>query len=205
MDRFEQRKLTRARLIDSAMKLFSTRGYDHATIDDISQDAGYSKGAYYFHFSTKEDILIELLRRWSEDRAAALAGAAGDEDGHPDVRSMLEALFSYESDRRWPGVLLEFWAQSMRNEDVKKRVSQVYASSRQELARAFADAEAKGELHVESAEDAATIALATHDGYAVQLAIGAPSGVMMTPAQLAEALLTPLEAAPETARRAAAI
>ena len=204
MDRFEQRKLTRARLIDSAMKLFSTRGYDHATIDDISQDAGYSKGAYYFHFSTKEDILIELLRRWSEDRSAALAGAGGDE-GASDIRAMLEALFSYDSDRRWPGVLLEFWAQSMRNEDVKKRVAQVYASARQNLAAAFNEASARGEITVESAEDAATIALATHDGYAVQLAIGAPSGSLMTPVQLADALLAPLEGAPETARRAAAI
>ena len=204
MDRFEQRKLTRARLIDSAMKLFSTRGYDHATIDDISQDAGYSKGAYYFHFSTKEDILIELLRRWSEDRSAALAGAGGDE-GASDIRAMLEALFSYDSDRRWPGVLLEFWAQSMRNEDVKKRVAQVYASARQNLAAAFSEASARGEITVESAEDAATIALATHDGYAVQLAIGAPSGSMMTPVQLADALLAPLEGAPETVRRAAAI
>lgn len=204
MDRFEQRKLTRARLIDSAMKLFSTRGYDHATIDDISQDAGYSKGAYYFHFSTKEDILIELLRRWSEDRSVALAGAGGD-DGASDVRAMLEALFSYDSDRRWPGVLLEFWAQSMRNEDVKKRVAQVYASARQNLAAAFSEARARGEITVESPEDAATIALATHDGYAVQLAIGAPSGSLMTPVQLADALLAPLEGAPETVRRAAAI
>ena len=204
MDRFEQRKLTRARLIDSAMKLFSTRGYDHATIDDISQDAGYSKGAYYFHFSTKEDILIELLRRWSEDRSAALAGAGGDE-GASDIRAMLEALFSYDSDRRWPGVLLEFWAQSMRNEDVKKRVAQVYASARQSLAAAFSEASARGEITVDSPEDAATIALATHDGYAVQLAIGAPSGSMMTPVQLADALLAPLEGAPETVRRAAAI
>ena len=204
MDRFEQRKLTRARLIDSAMKLFSTRGYDHATIDDISQDAGYSKGAYYFHFSTKEDILIELLRRWSEDRSTALAGAGGD-DGASDIRAMLEALFSYDSDRRWPGVLLEFWAQSMRNEDVKKRVAQVYASARQNLAAAFNEASARGEITVESAEDAATIALATHDGYAVQLAIGAPSGSLMTPVQLADALLAPLEGARETVRRAAAI
>ena len=35
---------------------------------------GYSKGAYYFHFSTKEDILLELLRRWSEDRTTAAGG-----------------------------------------------------------------------------------------------------------------------------------
>ena len=76
LDRFEQRKATRAKLVDAALQLFSTSGYEHATVDDISQAAGYSKGAYYFHFSTKDDILLELLRMWTEDRSAALAGAS---------------------------------------------------------------------------------------------------------------------------------
>jgi AcrR family transcriptional regulator len=199
MDRFEQRKLTRARLIDGAMKLFSTRGYEHATIDDISQEAGYSKGAYYFHFSTKEDILLELLRRWSEDRTRALA-AAGDDDGSGDVRSILEALFSYDSEPRWPGVLLEFWAQSMRNDEVKKRMAQAYGAWRQKLSDAFA-----GSLVEANSADLTSIALATHDGYAVQLAVGAPGGNLMTPEQLADALVAPLEAERGQGRRAAAV
>ena len=66
IDRFEQRKATRGKLVEAALKLFSTSGYEHATVDDISNEAGYSKGAYYFHFSTKDDILMELLRIWTE-------------------------------------------------------------------------------------------------------------------------------------------
>ncbi|MDE3094535.1 MAG: TetR/AcrR family transcriptional regulator [Chloroflexota bacterium] len=204
MDRFEQRKLTRARLIDGALKLFSANGYDHATIDDISQEAGYSKGAYYFHFSTKEDILLELLRRWSDDRASGLA-AVGGSDGARDLRATLEALFSYEREPRWPGMLLEFWAQSMRNDEVKKRLAQVYGACRQELAASFADAAQAGAVRAGSADEAAGIALAAHDGYVVQLAIGSPAGKLMTPAQLADALLSPLEAAPSGKRRAAAV
>lgn len=204
MDRFEQRKLTRARLIDGALKLFSANGYDHATIDDISQEAGYSKGAYYFHFSTKEDILLELLRRWSDDRASGLAAVAGA-DGARDLRATLEALFSYERERRWPGMLLEFWAQSMRNDEVKKRLAQVYGAWRQELAAAFAHDAQAGRLRVGSADEAAGIALAAHDGYVVQLAIGSLAGTLMTPAQLADALVSPLEAAPAGKRRAAAV
>lgn len=204
MDRFEQRKLTRARLIDAALQLFSTSGYEHATIDDISQAAGYSKGAYYFHFSTKEDILLELLRRWSEDRTRALAGAAGEGD-RADVRSLVEAMLSYGDEKRWPGMLLEFWAQSMRNDEVKKRLSTTYGAWRETLASAFAEAAAAGELHVTSADDAAGVALAAHDGYAVEVAIGSPAGPLMTPAQLADALVSPLEAPAEERRRAAAV
>jgi AcrR family transcriptional regulator len=204
MDRFEQRKATRARLIDAALKLFSTSGYEHATIDDISQAAGYSKGAYYFHFSTKEDILLELLRRWSEDRTTALAAAGGGADAEPNPRAMLGALFSYEAEARWPGAVLEFWAQSLRLDEVKKRLTQAYGGWRHQLAGMFERAAVAGQLSIESADEAAGVALAAHDGYAVQMAIGSPSGPLMTPAQLADALVSPLEQAPER-RRATAI
>src|SRR6185295_5200513 len=109
IDRFEQRNATRAKLIDAALQLFSTSGYEHATVDDISAAAGYSKGAYYFHFSTKDDVLLELLRMWTEGRSAALAAESLDgRPGREAMRDMLAAFFSYAETPRWPGVLLEF-------------------------------------------------------------------------------------------------
>jgi AcrR family transcriptional regulator len=187
IDRFEQRKQTRAKLVDAALQLFSTSGYEHATVDDISQAAGYSKGAYYFHFSTKDDILLELLRMWTEDRTRALAAAA---DG---LRDVFSSFFSYRDEPRWPAVLLEFWAQATRNAEVSKRLSQAYASWRRELAERIEASAADG-LRAESADDVAALVLAAHDGYAVQVAIGLPGGKAMTPEALAESLVAPLEA-----------
>jgi AcrR family transcriptional regulator len=203
LDRFEQRKATRAKLVDAALQLFSTSGYEHATVDEISQAAGYSKGAYYFHFSTKDDILLELLRLWTEDRGIQLAGAAEAGATRESLRELLAGFFSYASSPRWPGVLLEFWAQAIRNTEVSKRLTDAYAVWRKQLAEAFGAASAAG-IITASAEDAASVALAAHDGYAVQVAIGAPGGKAMTPADLAESLLQPLETAAET-RRAAAL
>ncbi len=206
IDRFEQRKLTRARLIEAALKLFSTSGYEHATVDDVSQEAGYSKGAYYFHFSTKDDILLELLRMWTEGRTAALAAAPESEDASADdLRSMLEGLFSYEQAPQWPAVLLEFWSQASRNAEVNKRLSQAYAGWRKQLGEAFAQAAARGQINVSSAEDAASIALVAHDGYAVQTAIGSPGGRALTPAELADSLIRPLQTAVAASRRAIAL
>jgi AcrR family transcriptional regulator len=201
VDRFEQRKLTRARLIDAALELFSTSGYEHATVDDISHAAGYSKGAYYFHFSTKDDILLELLRMWTEERNASLAGAgeAGDAST-ADLRDTLTAFFTYENER-WPGVLLEFWSQAVRHQEVSKRMTAAYAAWRKSIAAAFAAADG---LRLESAEDAATVVLAAHDGYAVQRAIGSPGGKLMSAAELADSIVTPLEATEVAAERRAA-
>jgi AcrR family transcriptional regulator len=206
LDRFEQRKLTRAKLIDAALQLFSTSGYEHATVDDISQAAGYSKGAYYFHFSTKDDILLELLRVWTEGRSLILAaGAEPDASPREALHETLANFFSYQDTPQWPGVLLEFWAQAVRNQEVSKRLTQAYASWRKQIGEMFANAAEAGVVSLQSAEDAAAVALAAHDGYSVQIAIGSPGGKAMTPAELANSLLAPLEtaAAVETRRAAA--
>jgi AcrR family transcriptional regulator len=205
LDRFEQRKLTRQKLIDAALKLFSTSGYEHATVDDISNAAGYSKGAYYFHFSTKDDILLELLRMWTEARTTVLAsGADSDATPREALVETLSNFFSYRDAPQWPGVLLEFWAQGVRNPEVSKRLTEAYGGWRRQLTEAFQRAAAQGVIEGgASAEDAAAVTLAAHDGYAVQTAIGSPGGRSITPGELAEQLVAPLEQA-ETARRAAA-
>ncbi len=206
LDRFEQRKLTRAKLVDAALQLFSTSGYDHATVEDISRAAGYSKGAYYFHFSTKDDILLELLRIWTEGRNAVLAAELPEGAvARDDLQQTLAGFFSYQSAPQWYAVLLEFWAQAVRNAEVSKRLSQAYAAWRKQLSDAFERSAASGELHVASAEDAAALVLAAHDGHAVQVAIGSPGGRAMTPVELAESLLAPLAARVEGGQRSAAI
>ncbi len=205
LDRGERGTITRKKLVNGALELFSTDGYDDATIDDIAQVGGYSKGAYYFHFSTKEDVLMELLRLWTEDRTTALA-AHGD-DGRTTAASaqeLVEAFLSYAQEPRWPGVLLVFWTQAMRSPDVSKRLVQAYAGWRKTIASAFERASATGGLRIESADEAANVVLAAHDGYAVQVAIGAPQIKTMSAADLAASLVTPLRAAASTAQRRSA-
>jgi AcrR family transcriptional regulator len=200
IDRIEQRKLTRAKLVDAALQLFSTSGYDHATVDEISHEAGYSKGAYYFHFSTKDDMLLELLRMWTEGRSAALVRDEAGTISPDDLRETLTGFFSYADAPRWPGVLLEFWAQAVRNPEVSQRLTQAYAAWRKEITGAF-EAAARGGLRVESAEDAASVVLAAHDGFAVQTAIGAPGGSAMSAADLADSIIAPLETSGEQDER----
>jgi AcrR family transcriptional regulator len=205
IDRFEQRKQTRAKLVDAALKLFSTSGYEHATVDDISREAGYSKGAYYFHFSTKDDILMELLRMWTEDRTNVLAASEGEASTAEGLQEVLTSFFTYE-EKRWPAVLLEFWSQALRSDDVSGRLTSAYNGWRNQLTAAFEQAAGAGAIRVDSVADAAAVALAAHDGYAVQVAI-TPSGARatMSARDLGESLVGPLVAATgDTERRAVA-
>lgn len=52
---------TKKRLIECARKLFKEKGYNSVTVDDIVKEANSSKGGFYTHFKTKEEILINML------------------------------------------------------------------------------------------------------------------------------------------------
>ena len=58
---------TQRKILDIAFRLFSEKGYDHTTIQDIVDALGMSKGAVYHHFKSKEDILDHLYDRYYLD------------------------------------------------------------------------------------------------------------------------------------------
>ena len=64
---------TKRAIFQSAIKIFSTNGYDGATMDEISADAGVAKGTVYYYFKSKDDVFkyiitegVSLLRKQIE-------------------------------------------------------------------------------------------------------------------------------------------
>jgi AcrR family transcriptional regulator len=73
LSRQESRLETRAKLLDSAAQLFAKGGYEGASVDLIAENAGYSKGAFYSNFESKEAIFLELLDLHKRREIEALA------------------------------------------------------------------------------------------------------------------------------------
>jgi AcrR family transcriptional regulator len=61
--REEQRRQTRARVLDAAIAEFQRAGTSSADINAIARSAGVARSTFYFHFPTKEHVLLELIRR----------------------------------------------------------------------------------------------------------------------------------------------
>lgn len=57
----EKRQMTREEIKSSAYKLIGEVGYDKATVDMITEEAGYSKGSFYLNWSNKEELLVEIF------------------------------------------------------------------------------------------------------------------------------------------------
>jgi AcrR family transcriptional regulator len=60
-DRSERKAATRARLLDAAARVYASRGFAGATLDEVAAEAGFTKGAVYAHFGSKENLLMALL------------------------------------------------------------------------------------------------------------------------------------------------
>jgi AcrR family transcriptional regulator len=67
--------LVRQKLLDSAAEAFACQGYNAANINNISQAAGYAKGTVYNYFSSKEALLLALIKDVAEDHIAFIAAA----------------------------------------------------------------------------------------------------------------------------------
>jgi TetR/AcrR family transcriptional regulator, fatty acid metabolism regulator protein len=56
----KQTELTRRRIVDAALEIFATKGYHHATMDEIASVSQVSKGGLYFHFPSKQELFLGL-------------------------------------------------------------------------------------------------------------------------------------------------
>jgi AcrR family transcriptional regulator len=72
--RAEQQAETRARLLEAAAEAFAAQGFEGASIDGITERAGYTRGAFYSNFSDKAELLLEL----SDARMASFAAVLPD-------------------------------------------------------------------------------------------------------------------------------
>ena len=84
LTREESRLQTREKLMLAAAKMFAREGLGGASIDRIAEEAGYTKGAFYSNFDSKEDIFLQLIetttRQNIEKIETALAGVSDPEE-----------------------------------------------------------------------------------------------------------------------------
>ena len=86
---------TRQALIDSALELFGSRGYAVTSVQEITEAAGVTKGAFYHHFESKEDLLALIHDQFLDLQLAMLREALlRDEDPAARLRELLRALLA---------------------------------------------------------------------------------------------------------------
>jgi len=137
----------RAELVDTAQGLFLTRGYEATTINDVISATGLSKGAFYHHFRSKEDLLEAITDRFARESVGLIATL--QTDAQLDARKRLNLLLALgrEWKREHIGELKAMFTTLLdpRNAVLYHRIiDAVAAVLAPALAKIIADGEAEG-------------------------------------------------------------
>jgi AcrR family transcriptional regulator len=144
LTRAEQQAETRGALLEAAARVFVERGFAGASVEAIANEAGYSRGAFYSNFESKEQLFAELLQQRVYERYRAMAKEAKAPRGErPSLREVGERLAAIQRARegRWLFRLwLELLAHAGRDERFREIAGAFWRGNRTASAEAIAAA-----------------------------------------------------------------
>jgi AcrR family transcriptional regulator len=136
--RERRRDHTRSLLLDAAEEVFAEKGYAQATLDEISYAAGFTKGALYKHFGTKEELFLEVSdrhwRRYIDDFTELVSAVTELGARELDEVAQLWRRLSHDRGAERAALSHELALYLLRNPEARERV----AAKRLEAAEALA-------------------------------------------------------------------
>ena len=137
LSRAERREQTRDDLIAAADRLFVDGGFHATSLDQIAAAAGYTKGAVYSNFASKEDLFFAVYERRADRSEAQMTELLAD-----DVATGLARIAGDTTGRRgrddgWLAVFFEFWAHVIRHPELRGRFAAIHRRLQVPLAGAL--------------------------------------------------------------------
>jgi AcrR family transcriptional regulator len=129
----------RDELLTAALRVFARRGYGQAGVDEIAAAAGYSKGALYWHFSGKEDLLLALLEERIDAPMREMVALLESAPPERDMAVEASREFARRLSKQRDAMLLEreYWSLAIRDPELRARYAERQAELRGALAGAL--------------------------------------------------------------------
>ena len=145
LSRAEQNDRNRALLLAAARRVFLARGYYAATLEQIADEAGFSKGAVYSRFASKAGMFLALLEERIAERAAQNAELASRLAGSGDFGAVLD--LAQRAERGAPGwrlLVTEFRIHAARDPALNRRYAALHARTVEGVAQVLAAVSKEG-------------------------------------------------------------
>lgn len=122
LSRAEAKARTREQLLESASRIFIRSGFAGASVEEIAETAGYSIGALYSNFASKDQLFMELMASRRTNRIAALVKIVSENEERGEIsledlpRLLLELA---EKDSDFAALQVEFWQYASRHPELR--------------------------------------------------------------------------------------
>jgi AcrR family transcriptional regulator len=199
LSRAEQAERNRALVLDAARRVFLARGYHGATLEQIADEAGFSKGVVYSQFDSKADLFLALLEARIEERAAENSRLAESVAGDGGLPALMEHLA--RGDQATPGwvlLVIEFRVHAARDPVLGRRYAAAHARTVEALADVLVTVGPyDGQAAAVAPRRLAELGLALSSGITLEQAASPDAlGGPLPAAQLVAQVLQPLLARP---------
>ena len=147
LKRTEQVQRNRELVLAAARRVFLERGYHAASVDEIAEDAGFSKGVVYSQFASKAELFLALLDQRIAERAAQNEQVTAGRTGADAVAAMLRTGVELaQAERRWGLLVTEFRVHAARDPELNERYLVAHERTLVAVAARFGEAyDAAGE------------------------------------------------------------
>ncbi len=117
----EKGKKSRNKLIEAAEICFTKYGLDASGVDIICKTAGLSKGAFYHHFSSKQELFLEMLNQWLKKIDEYISSAKKESSNMMELfMNIAKAKSIFQDASSKLPIFIELWVRASRDENLRK-------------------------------------------------------------------------------------
>jgi AcrR family transcriptional regulator len=151
----ERKKETRQLLVESAVETFAALGFHGASVDKIAEHAGFSKGAVYAHFHTKEELFLAIVEHQMHVHIHNIQQVINEQHS---LSHFIETMNEYfdsvrETNRTWSMLNMEFLLYTMRDQSVRHKWATMLTESVEQLSKSIKHLMSKESHHSTLSED----------------------------------------------------
>jgi len=171
LTREESQQQTRKELLKVASEMFAKKGFYSTSVDQIAEEAGYSKGAIYSNFGSKDDLFLSVFKENQKEDLRNLEAMAEEYNSLDEFINMIENNHQYErkENQNWSILKLEFLLYAMRDSSVSKKLAPILEESRSQMTKILKRLyQTESQKHLVSIDKLAFLLLSLDIGIGIQ-------------------------------------
>jgi AcrR family transcriptional regulator len=138
LTRREKQQRTRSSLLKAAATLFCREGLEGTSVEQVAQAAGYTKGAFYANFRSKEELFLVMLdERFAQELQRLDRALAGTQEPLEEAEAAAADFIHFASDEQWPRLYFQFVAHAVRHEQFRRELAARQQAMRERLTELF--------------------------------------------------------------------
>jgi len=173
MNNLQRSAQTKNSIMEAATALFAREGYEATGVAEICERAGVSKGAFYYHFDSKENVFLTLIDAWLTTLEKSLNDitfqAKSVPEGLLEMAGMMQPVF--ENNQYFMGLFLELWTHANRNDKVRQATVAPYRRFEETFTRLIQRGIDEGSIDDVEPETAGQLLLSLSSGLFLQASL----------------------------------